>query len=301
MGIVRRIVLPKRFIKQGKNVAGGRKGYFFLRKAGVLSKPSVLFSVIAVIAWAVPLRADILCQMKPSTLQRFNAYAATVESELGRRWSGHAPFLEVDGNPSELESVMHGDFAIRSLTGDDPLAVRDGLIHDWVGTVYIPNATPANVVKVLQDFDRHKQIYPDVIDSRLLNRNGDTLEGYWRLEQKHVLTVDLDVYQKVRYEQLAGGRWVCRAYTRQVSEVEHAGGADEHKFRDGEGHGYLWRLYAYWSIEPTAHGTMAECRSISLSRDVPALLGFLIKPFIHEMPRESLGATLRDTRKAVAR
>jgi hypothetical protein len=266
----------------------------------VLSKSLPLFSLVAVLALAAPLRADILCQLKNSTLQRFNAYAAKVESGLEQRWSGHAPFLEVDGKQSDRRDVLNGDFAIRSVTGDDPFSVRDGLIHDWVGTVYIPKATPAAVVAVLQDFNRHKRIYPEVIDSRLVNRTGDTLEGYWRLEQKHVVTVDFDVYQKARYQQLGAGKWVCRAYTHQVSEVEHAGERDEHRFPDGEGHGYLWRMYAYWSIEPAGNGTLAECRSISLSRDVPLFLGLFIKPFIHDMPRESLSSTLRDTRAAAA-
>jgi hypothetical protein len=264
------------------------------------SKSSPLFSCIIVLASTFPLRADILCQLKSSTLRRFNEYAAKVESQLEQRWSGNSPFLEVDANRSELDDVMHGDFAIRSVTGDDPLAVRDGLIHDWVGTVYIPNAKPADVVNVLQDFNRHKHIYPAVIDSRLLSRNGDTLEGYWRLEQKQVLTIDFDVYQKAHYEQVAPEKWICRAYARRISEVEHAGERDEHRFPDGEGHGYLWRLYAYWSIERKGNGTLAECRTISLSRDLPVMLGFLIKPFVHQMPRDSLAATLRDTRAAVA-
>lgn len=265
----------------------------------MLSKYVPLVSIIAVLAPAVPLRADILCQLKPSTLESFNAYAAKVESQLERRWSGHGPFLEVDGNPAQRNNILHGDFDVRSVTGDDPLSIHDGLIHDWVGTVFIPNAKPADVVKVLQDFNRHKRIYPEVIDSRLVNRNGETLEGYWRLEQKSVVTVDFDVYQKAHYEKLGAGKWICRAYARQISEVEHAGERDERRFPEGQGHGYLWRLYAYWSIEPAGNGMLAECRTISLSRDVPAFLGFLIRPFIHDMPRESLIATLRDTRAAV--
>jgi hypothetical protein len=269
----------------------------------MISKSLPLFSVsfVALLASAAPLRADILCQLKTSTLQRFNEYAATVESVLEQRWSGRAPFLEVDANQADRRGVLNGDFAIRSVTGDDPLAVRAGLIHDWVGTVYIPKATPAAVVALLQDFNRHKRIYPEVVDSRLVKRTGDTLEGYWRLEQRHVVTVDFDVYQDAHYQRLGAGKWVCKAYARQVSEVEHAGERDEHRFRDGEGHGYLWRLYAYWSIEPVANGTLAECRTISLSRDVPPFLGFFIRPFIHDMPRESLTATLRDTREAIAR
>ena len=133
-----------------------------------------------------------------------------------------------------------------------------------------------------------------------MNRNGDTLEGYWRLEQKRVITVDFDVYQKAQYEDLGAGKWICRAYARQISEVEHPSGRGERRFPDGQGHGYLWRLYAYWSIEPIGNGTLAECRSISLSRDVPAFLSFLVKPLIHDMPRESLIATLRGTRTAAA-
>ncbi|MGC2657604.1 MAG: hypothetical protein WA324_06480 [Bryobacteraceae bacterium] len=244
------------------------------------------------------LPADILSQMKPSTLKRFNAYTATVESQLEKRWAGHGPFLEIDASQSDRTAVLNGENAIRSVTGDDPLAIRNGLIHDWVGSVFIPKATPADVIAVLQDFDRHKRIYPEVIDSKLLKRNGETIDGYWRLEQRHVVTIDFDVYQQAHYEKLGAGKWACRAYTRQISEIEDPRGHWEHRFPDGQGHGYLWRLYAYWSIEPAANGTLAECRTISLSRDIPPFFGFLIKPFIQQMPRESLSSTLRDTRKA---
>jgi hypothetical protein len=44
---------------------------------------------------------------------------------------------------------------------------------------------------------------------------------------------------------------------------------------------------------------MAECRTISLSRGIPSGMGWMIKPFIQNVPRESLTSTLRNTRKAV--
>jgi hypothetical protein len=43
-----------------------------------------------------------------------------------------------------------------------------------------------------------------------------------------------------------------------------------------------------------------ECQAISLSRDVPVGLGWLINPIVRSLPRESLTNTLRETRQALA-
>jgi hypothetical protein len=42
-----------------------------------------------------------------------------------------------------------------------------------------------------------------------------------------------------------------------------------------------------------------ECRAISLSRNVPLGLGWLIEPIIQKLPRESLINTLAATRHAL--
>ena len=65
--------------------------------------------------------------------------------------------------------------------------------------------------------------------------------------------------------------------------------------------GFLWRMNAYWRLEEADGGVFAECVSVTLSRGVPTGLGWLINPFIRDMPRESLEATLESTRGAVAR
>jgi hypothetical protein len=44
-----------------------------------------------------------------------------------------------------------------------------------------------------------------------------------------------------------------------------------------------------------------QCESISLTRDIPALLSWLIKPFVTGVPRESLEFTLGHTRAALLR
>jgi hypothetical protein len=42
-----------------------------------------------------------------------------------------------------------------------------------------------------------------------------------------------------------------------------------------------------------------ECEAISLTRDVPTGLGWIIEPIIRDLPKESLANTLRSTRAAL--
>ena len=42
-----------------------------------------------------------------------------------------------------------------------------------------------------------------------------------------------------------------------------------------------------------------ECEAVSLTRDVPVGLGWLITPIIADLPREALEFTLRATRNAL--
>jgi hypothetical protein len=58
-------------------------------------------------------------------------------------------------------------------------------------------------------------------------------------------------------------------------------------------------LNAYWLLEQRPEGVYLECRSISLSRDIPAGLGWAIRPMMTTVPRKSLHDTLEATARAV--
>ena len=83
--------------------------------------------------------------------------------------------------------------------------------------------------------------------------------------------------------------------------MQDAGTKKEQDYPLGTGLGLLWRLNAFWSIEASGTGVLAECRTISLSRSIPSGMGWMIKPFIQNVPRESLTSTLLNTRKTIAR
>jgi hypothetical protein len=54
----------------------------------------------------------------------------------------------------------------------------------------------------------------------------------------------------------------------------------------------MWRLNTYWRVFERDGGTYVQCESISLSRDIPFGLGWIVGPFVTDVPKESLQFTL---------
>jgi len=71
------------------------------------------------------------------------------------------------------------------------------------------------------------------------------------------------------------------------------------EFPVGDGHGYLWRLYTYWHFAEREGGVYIQCEAISLTRDIPFGLGWLIRPLVTSIPKQSLDRVLAQTRDAV--
>ena len=248
----------------------------------------------------LPLQGQLVVKLQPQTVNEFERYAQSVEAQLNERWQGKKSFLDVDDDPASKQQVLAGEFHIRELPNGQPTGITDGLIHDWLGAVYIPHTDLARLLEILRDFDNHKNIYPEVADSRTIRRSGNDVTGYWRLQRKGMVPVVLNVEQDAHYQEVSPGKWMCRAYARNITEIDMSLFTRGRKFPPGEGHGYLWRLYAYWSLESFHGGVLGECRTLSLSRDIPEGLAWAVGPYVQKTPYESLLSTLRETRKAAA-
>ena len=75
--------------------------------------------------------------------------------------------------------------------------------------------------------------------------------------------------------------------------------AAERALPPGDDHGFLWRLNSYWRFAETREGVYVQCEAVSLTRDIPTGLGWLVGPFVESIPKESLSFTLQSTRAAV--
>ena len=211
-------------------------------------------------------------------------------------------FLWSGRDAKRAKQVRQGKIVAELWRGKGPDKVPAGLIHDWIGAIFMPGATVARTLACIQDYDNHKKLYrPEVIDSKLIARHGDDFQIYLRVLKKKIITVVLDTDHDVHYFHAGGARWGCRSYTTRTAEVDDAGKPNEKIQPPDAGYGFLWRLNTYWRFEERDGGVFAECRAISLTRDIPSVLKWVIEPMVRSLPKDTLMHTLKATRDAVAR
>jgi len=239
-------------------------------------------------------------QLNPRTLEAFDAYIRHAETEMDQTLHRTAQFLWSQLHPERAQKVGQGQIVAEFWSGRGPVKVPSGLIHDWIAASFIPDSTIQAIFVVIQDYDNHKNIYkPEVIDSKLIRKDGDDFQIYLRLMKKKIITVVLDTDHEVHYGSVDRTRWLCRSYTTRIAEVSNPGTQEERVMDPDTGYGFLWRLYSYWRFEEHDAGVVVECRAISLTRDVPFGLGWAIEPIIQKLPKESLIHTLEATRQAL--
>jgi hypothetical protein len=238
-------------------------------------------------------------ELRKETVQAFDEYVRKTEARLDARVAS-GDFLWVDDSKQTLDPVRNGQVAIQPRIKGGEMEVPHGLIHDWIGAVFIPGTTLDRVLASVQDYDRNKYTHkPEVIDSKLLARDGNDFRIFLKVRKKKVITVVLNTEHRVHYAPVDKTRWQSRSYSTRIAEVDNAGEPDERELPQGEDHGFLWRLYSYWRFEERDGGVYVECEALSLTRDVPTGLGWVVTPVIRTLPRESLESTLRGTRNAV--
>ena len=234
--------------------------------------------------------------LKPETVLFYKGYVreaeATMEGTLG---DADGSFLWADNDPKILEQVRRGDVPAQSLAAKGSVAAPSGVIHDWIAAAFVPDATVAGLIGRLQDYDNHKDIYTDVIESKLISRKGNDFKIYLRLLKKKIITIVLDTDHDVHYTQLDDARWCLRSCTTRIAEVDNPGRPTENVRPADTGFGYLWRLYSYWRFFERDAGVYLECRAISLTRDIPAGLGWIVQPILRSLPKEALISTLKNT------
>src|SRR5437763_8151468 len=97
-------------------------------------------------------------ELKPQTVQAFDAYSRRVESRVEELLRAPA-FLWSDQSPERSRRVREGQVLAESLTGKEPVSVPNGIIHDWVGATFIPGGSIDRVMTLVQDYDHHKNVY----------------------------------------------------------------------------------------------------------------------------------------------
>lgn len=252
--------------------------------------------------------AAVPSKLKPETQEAFDRYIKLTEARNEAELKRGTRLLWVDVLPESQHAeayttLRNGEVRMEKLeTRDNGAAMRcpGGMIHHWTGVVFIPGAKLEDVLLVLEDYDRHSSYFtPDVERSKLESRNGDHFKVFLRFRRHKVITVVLNAEHEVDYFHDGPGRAHSRSSAVRIAQVENPGKSDERENTPGDDGGFLWRMETWWRMMEADNGVYVQSEVVSLTRDIPTGLGWMIGPFITSIPKETLTFTLEATRKAV--
>ena len=245
---------------------------------------------------------------QPAAVVAFEAYRAVLEDRfVVQHGSGQTILAPCAGDPATAAaSLRRGDLIIEQVApgGDSAHRAEAGgaLLHHWRGTAFVAGARAGDFVKLMQDFDRYPQRFaPQIERVRVLKHDGTSFDVSMRIRQKHVFTVVMDTEYAIQFRELDAEHGYSISRSTRVAEIASPGTASEHVLSAGEEHGFLWRLNTYWSYEERDGGLYLQLEALSLTRAIPAGLGWVIRPYVESIPRESMEFTLRSTANALRR
>jgi hypothetical protein len=239
--------------------------------------------------------------LKPESEEAWKIYLQAATAAMQARLEPGAHFLWLDEHPDRLEYVRTKGPYIAPVGPHIPKKVPSGLIHDWLGAGFIPNVTIKDILKVVRDYDRYKEIYkPGVIESISHGTNGGKDLFSLRLANKSaVAKTALDTDCEASYFRVDAHRWYGFSNTTHIQEVDKFGTPGQHTLPEDHGTGLIWRLSSITRLEERDGGVYAELEAIALSRDIPAALRFFVTPIIRRVSRDSLATSLHQTRVAI--
>jgi hypothetical protein len=236
-------------------------------------------------------------ELRQATLVYWNAYLDAARPQT----ASQTPFLWVDQDPMRLQRVRAGEILVSSVGKENPKPVASGLIHDWMGAAFVPNATIKDVLSAARDYSNYKEYYkPTVLDSRLLGSDGPCEKYSMRVVNKEVVAqTALDMEYETCYFKIDDRRWYSTTHTTRVQEIRNRGRPDEQELPPDHGSGYVWRLYSVARFEQRDGGTYVEVEAIALSRDIPTALRWVVNPIVRRVSGNSMLISLQQMKEAV--
>ncbi len=244
----------------------------------------------------------LMGQPTPAAVSAFNAYVGTVEARLAEQHRSPNGFLAPAGSdPKNVEARLRkGDMIVERLAPSTGADFSGALLHHWRGTAFAAGARAGDFERVLRDYNAYPHNFsPQVLQAKVLAQAGDRIEARIRVRQRHVITVVMDLTYDVSLGRLDAQHGYTSSRSTRIDEIDSPDTSHERTLNADEEHGFLWRLNTYWSYEEREGGLYLQIEAVSLTRAVPRGLGWVIRPYVERIPRESLEFTLSSARAAM--
>lgn len=240
--------------------------------------------------------------LNQQTLKAWDEYIQGINVQMNERSAGTSAFLWIDEASGRRERVRQGEILVEPAGKNIPEKVPQGLIHNWRGAVFIPNANIASVFAILNDYEQYDRIYnPAVIEAKLLNVSGPTRKFSLVLAEKApFVTAAIASEYTSQTIRLDKHRWYTVTHSTRIQQIDDFGRPGARELPPDQGTGYIWRLFSIQKFEEGDGGVYVELESIALSRNIPFEIQWLVRPILQHLPRETMTATLQKTRDAVS-
>jgi hypothetical protein len=258
-------------------------------------------SALAVLAAGATGAVVLAAELQEQTVAAWERYLAATEQRVATELEDGDRFLAIDFHEDGARfrrEALAGRVVIEGMQTRDErgerIRIPKGSVQHLVGLVLVPNAELNDVLDGLQyDVPPH-ELQEDVLDSRVISRDGDTFELYVRVDlNAPMASAQFNIEQQVEYVRPGGDRAWSRIRATRIAEVEDPGSPDEREKPIGNDSGYLWRLSLFWRYQQVDGGVLVESEQLSLSRGIPALARVFLSPIINGAPRDALEKTLR--------
>ena len=251
----------------------------------------------------------LAAQLEPAAVKAWDQYLKWADQKVERELSDSNGFLIQNYlSPQDKATVQRqlaaGETVVRRMQGVVPsgtkFTVPNSAIHHWWGSIIVPNIPLADLLTFLKDYDHHAGRFAEVVQSRLLSKEGEKYKFFFRLKRsKSIVTVHYNTEQECLYRLHDPKRASSRSIATKIAEIEGAGTPKERELSSNDDHGYLWRLVTWWRFQQVDKGVIIECESASLSRSIPGIVNFIpgLRGYLESVPYESLQNTLMPIRK----
>jgi len=241
-------------------------------------------------------------ELSPETLQAWQQYAQSADATMQLRLRPGRKFLWIDETPTRALILKSGRILVEPSQGRGSILVPKGMIHHWIGAAFVPNAKLDDVLAVVRDYERYGEYYrPPVIGAKLIEKSIErTRYSVQTLKKVMFVTSAMEVGYESRLVRLPEGRR-CYITTRstRIQDIQNYGQPDQKALAPDHGNGYVWRLASIERYEEREGGVYLEVEAMGLSRQSPAGLRLVVKSVAAKLSRDSMVASLEQTRAAV--
>ena len=240
-------------------------------------------------------------ELHKETMKDWDEYISAENASIAERLRPDHCFLWLDSHPQQMREVRQGGIVMAPMTEPSPKRVASGLIHHWIGAVFIPNARMEDVFTVIRDYDHYKDFYPSAVLASKSIRQEAAEDEFFVLLVSKALVAKTALYSRdqATFYQLDDHRWYSISYATQTQEIENYGEPAQHTLPPDRGHGYIWRLFGTNRYEERDGGVYLEVEAIVLSRDIPFAVRWLVDPIVRQLSKDSMATSLRRTEQAV--